>query len=298
MAEIKEVTLDEVQEALRDVYDPEIPVNVLDLGLIYDIKINDGQVYVQMTLTAPGCGMGPYIAQNAEWRIAEIEGVEDVEVDMVFDPPWNPELITEDGKKINKGKIIAIINGRAREILKSERVALNFLSLISGVATTTRKFVDRVKGKNCKICCTRKTVPNLRSIQKYAVRLGGGFNHRFNLSDEILIKDNHIAIDGNIRKLVKRAIKNRKGKKITVEVDNLNQLKKIMGLKFNRILFDNMSPKNLRKAVKLSSKLYETEASGGITLKNVRKIASTGVKRISVGKITHSAPAVDFKLEF
>jgi len=100
MAEIKEVTIDEVQEALRDVYDPEIPVNVLDLGLIYDIKINDGQVYVQMTLTAPGCGMGPYIAQNAEWRIAEIEGVEDVEVDMVFDPPWNPELITDDGKKL------------------------------------------------------------------------------------------------------------------------------------------------------------------------------------------------------
>ena len=94
-----EVTIGEIQEALRDVYDPEIPVNVLDLGLIYDIKIDEGQVYVQMTLTAPGCGMGPYIAQNAEWRIAEIDGVEDVEVDMVFDPPWSPELITEEGKK-------------------------------------------------------------------------------------------------------------------------------------------------------------------------------------------------------
>ena len=95
-----EVTIGEIQEALRDVYDPEIPVNVLDLGLIYDIKIDEGQVYVQMTLTAPGCGMGPYIAQNAEWRIAEIDGVEDVEVDMVFDPPWSPELITEEGKKL------------------------------------------------------------------------------------------------------------------------------------------------------------------------------------------------------
>jgi len=205
---------------------------------------------------------------------------------------------TKDGRKIKKGKVIATIYGKPRAILKSERVALNFLSLISGVATTTRKFVDRVKGKNCKICCTRKTIPNLRSIQKYAVKLGGGLNHRFNLSDEILIKDNHICIDGNIRKLVKKAIKNRKGKKITVEVDNLNQLKKIVDLKFNRILFDNMNTKNLRKAVKLSKKLYETEASGGITLKNVRKIASTGVKRISIGKITHSAPAVDFKLEF
>ena len=205
---------------------------------------------------------------------------------------------TKDGNVINKGRVVAIINGRAKAILKSERVALNFLSLISGVATTTAKFVNKVKGRSCKICCTRKTSPNLRSIQKYGVRLGGGLNHRFNLSDEILIKDNHIAIDKNIRELVKRAIKNKKGKKITVEVDNLKQLKKIMGLKFSRVLFDNMSPKNLRKGIKLSNKLYETEASGGVTLENVRKIASTGVKRISVGKITHSAPAVDFKLEF
>ena len=204
---------------------------------------------------------------------------------------------TQDGRKINKGKIVAIVYGKAKGILKSERVALNFLSLISGTATTTRKFVDRVKGKNCKICCTRKTAPILRSIQKYGVNLGGGINHRFNLSDEILIKDNHIAIDGDIRKLVKRAIKNRKGKKITVEVDNLSQLKKIMDLKFYRILFDNMNIKNLKKGVYLSNKLYETEASGGITLKNVRKIASTGVSRVSVGKLTHSASAVDFKLE-
>jgi len=205
---------------------------------------------------------------------------------------------TRDGRKIKKGKIIATIYGKPKAILKSERVALNFLSLISGIATTTRKFVNKIKGKNCKICCTRKTAPNLRSIQKYGVKLGGGLNHRFNLSEEILIKDNHIAIDGNIRQLVKRAIKNRKGKKITVEVDNLNQLKKIIDLKFNRILFDNMNLKNLKKAVKLSSKLYETEASGGVNLKNVRKIATTGVERISIGKITHSAPAVDFQLAF
>ena len=207
------------------------------------------------------------------------------------------KLKSKDGKKINKGKVVAIVYGRAKGILKSERVALNFLNLISGVATITKKFVDKVQGKSCKICCTRKTTPNFRSPQKYGVKLGGGLNHRFNLSDEILIKDNHISIDGNIRELVKRAIKNKKGKKITVEVDNLNQLKKIMGLKFNRVLFDNMSPKNLRKGVKLSNKLYETEASGGVTLKNVRKIASTGVKRISVGQITHSAPAANFKLE-
>jgi len=203
----------------------------------------------------------------------------------------------KDGKKINKGKIVATVYGKTKGILRSERVALNFLSLISGVATITKKFVDKVKGKSCKICCTRKTSPNLRAIQKYGVKLGGGLNHRFNLSDEILIKDNHIAIEGNIRELVKRAIKNKKRKKITVEVDNLKQLKKILGLKFDRILFDNMNNRNLRKGVQLSKKLYETEASGDITLKKVRKIASTGVKRISVGQITHSAPAVNFKLE-
>ena len=213
------------------------------------------------------------------------------------DKKINFKIKTKDGRKINKGKVVATIHGKAKGILKSERVALNFLSLISGVATTTKKFVDKVRGKSCKICCTRKTSPNLRVIQKYGVKLGGGLNHRFNLSDEILIKDNHIAIDGNIHDLVKRAIKNKKGKKITVEVDNLSQLKKIIGLKFDRILFDNMSLKNLRKGIKLSNKFYETEASGGITLKNVRKIASTGVKRISVGQITHSAPAADFKLD-
>ena len=204
---------------------------------------------------------------------------------------------TKNGKKIKKGNTVAIINGKANGILKSERVALNFLSLISGVATITKKFADKIKGKSCKICCTRKTIPNLRLVQKYGVRLGGGLNHRFNLSDEILIKDNHIAIDGNIRELVKRAIKNKKGKKITVEIDNLSQLKKIKGLKFNRLLFDNMNTKNLRKGIKLVKNQYETEASGGITLKNVRKIAATGVKRISVGQITHSAPAINFKLE-
>ncbi len=213
------------------------------------------------------------------------------------DKKINFKTKTKDGRKINKGKVVAIIIGNAKGILKSERVALNFLSLISGVATITNKFVSKVKEKSCKICCTRKTSPNLRLIQKYGVRLGGGLNHRFNLSDEILIKDNHIAIEGDIRKLVKKAIRNKKGKKITVEVENLSQLKKIMRLKFDRVLFDNMNPNNLRRGVKLSHKFYETEASGGITLKNVRKIASTGVKRISVGQITHSVPAVNFKLE-
>ena len=214
------------------------------------------------------------------------------------DKKINFKANTKDGKKINRGKIIAIIKGKATSILKSERVALNFLGLVSGVATNTNKFVKRVKGKSCKICCTRKTLPNLRLIQKYGVRLGKGINHRYNLSDEILIKDNHISVDKNIRDLVIKAIKNRKGKKITVEIDNLTQLKKILGLKFNRVLLDNMNPKKLRKAVKISKGFYETEASGGITLNNVRKIASTGVKRISIGHLTHSPSAINFRLDF
>ena len=206
------------------------------------------------------------------------------------------DIKKKEGSTIKKGNVIATIEGDFRNILTGERVALNFLSHISGIATITNQFVKKV-GKKSKICCTRKTVPNLRVIQKYAVKLGGGINHRFNLSDEYLIKDNHISTNQNLINIVKKAIKNKKGKKITVEVDNLNQLKQIIGLKFDRILFDNMSPKILRKGIKISKKLYETEASGGVTLKNVKKIAATGVDRISVGTITHSAVAIDLKIE-
>ena len=200
-----------------------------------------------------------------------------------------------DGSNVKKGSLIATIEGKAKNILIAERVALNFLSHISGIATITNKFV-KLAGKKTKICCTRKTIPNLRVIQKYAVKIGGGINHRFNLSDEYLIKDNHIA-SSDLKTLVIKAIKNKKGKKITVEVDNLNQLKSLMGLKFDRVLLDNMSLKNLKKAVKIINGSYETEASGNVNLKTVKLIAKTGVNRISVGSITHSAPAVDFKLE-
>jgi len=202
----------------------------------------------------------------------------------------------KDGSFVKKKSLVAIIQGNAQNILIAERVALNFLSHISGIATKTNKFV-KLAGKKCKICCTRKTIPNLRVVQKYAVKLGGGTNHRFNLSDEFLIKDNHVA-SSNIRELVSSAIKNKKGRKITVEVDNLNQLKQIIGLKFNRVLFDNMSNKNLKLGVKLSKKNYETEASGNISLKTIKSVAKTGVNRVSVGSITHSASAIDFKLEF
>ena len=201
----------------------------------------------------------------------------------------------KDGSKVNNGSLIATIEGRAKSILIGERVALNFLSHISGIATKTNQFVKLV-GKKCKVCCTRKTIPNLRVIQKYAVKLGGGTNHRFNLSDEYLIKDNHIA-SSDLQTLVSLAIKNKKGRKITVEVDNLKQLNTIMGLKFNTVLFDNMSIKNLKAGVKIVQKYYETEASGNINIKTVKSVAATGVNRISVGSITHSTSAVDLKLE-
>ena len=202
----------------------------------------------------------------------------------------------KDGSPVQKNSLIAIIKGQARSLLIGERVALNFLSHISGIATKTNQFV-KLAGKKSKICCTRKTIPNYRVIQKYAVKVGGGTNHRFNLSDEFLIKDNHIA-SSNIRDLVSLAIKNKRGKKITVEVDNLKQFKEVIGLKFDTILFDNMNVKTLKQGVRLAKKYYETEASGNINLKTIKSIASTGVNRISVGSITHSVPAIDFKLEF
>ena len=201
----------------------------------------------------------------------------------------------KDGSLVKKNSLIATIKGSANSILIAERVALNFLSHISGIATKTNQFV-KIAGKKCKICCTRKTIPNYRVIQKYAVKLGGGTNHRFNLSDEFLIKDNHIA-SSDIRELVSLAIDNKRRKKITVEVDNLKQLNKIMGLKFNTVLFDNMSIKKLRTGIKLAKRYYQTEASGNINLKTVKSVAATGVNRISIGSITHSAPAIDFKLE-
>ena len=201
----------------------------------------------------------------------------------------------KEGSIVKKNDVVATIEGRAENILIGERVALNFLSHISGIATKTNQFV-KLANKKTKICCTRKTIPTLRVIQKYAVSLGGGTNHRFNLSDEFLIKDNHIA-SSDIKTLVSLAIKNKKGRKITVEVDNLNQLKKIMGLKFNTVLFDNMNNKTLKAGVRMAKKHYETEASGNVNLKSIKKIAATGVDRVSIGSITHSVPAIDFKFE-
>ena len=199
----------------------------------------------------------------------------------------------KDGKKIKKNRVIAEIKAKTKTILTAERTALNFLNHSSGISTLTSKFVNKVQ-KKTKICCTRKTTPNLRLFEKYAVKKGGGFNHRFNLSDEILIKENHITSETNLKKLIIKA--NKTNKFVTVEIENINQLKEILGYKFKRILFDNMSLGLLKKCLKLCKNRYETEYSGNANLKNVTKISSTGVNRISVGSITHSAKSFDSSL--
>jgi len=200
-----------------------------------------------------------------------------------------------DGKKIKKKKVIAIIKAKKKTILTAERTALNFLNHASGIATITNQFVKKIS-KKTKICCTRKTTPNLRTLEKYAVKKGGGYNHRYNLSDEILIKDNHISASNNLRELVKKAIKTKKI--VTVEIESINQLKQIMGLKFKRILFDNMSSSQLKKCLKLCKNKYQTEYSGNATLKNIKQISKIRINRISVGAITHSAKSFDTTLLF
>ena len=201
----------------------------------------------------------------------------------------------KDGSKIKKNNVIAEIKAKTKTILIAERTALNFLNHASGISTLTNLFVQKVK-KKTKICCTRKTTPNLRLLEKYAVKIGGGHNHRYNLSDEILIKDNHISAEESLKTLVKKAIRTKK--LVTVEIENIYQLKEINGLKFKRILFDNMNTQQLKKCLKLCKNKYQTEYSGNATLKNIKTISKTGVNRISVGEITHSTKSFDASLKF
>ena len=199
----------------------------------------------------------------------------------------------KDGKKVKRNQIIAEITAKTKTILIAERTALNFLNHASGISTITNQYVSKVKNKT-KICCTRKTTPNLRLLEKYAVRKGGGHNHRYNLSDEILIKENHFKSEISLRSIIKKSLKTKK--KVTVEIENLRQLNNVLGLKFNRILFDNVSLGQLKKYLKICKGKYETEYSGNANLKNITKISNTGVNRISVGSITHSAKSFDSSL--
>jgi nicotinate-nucleotide pyrophosphorylase (carboxylating) len=217
----------------------------------------------------------------------------------LIDPALKFAMEIPDGSQAKAGATLAIIEGSARAILTAERAALNFAGHLSGIATATHLLVEAVAGTKARIVCTRKTTPGLRVLEKYAVRCGGGFNHRFGLDDAILIKDNHIAAAGSIESAVERA---RAGiahmTKIEVEVDTLAQLEEALALGIDTILLDNMGPDDLKRAVGLAKSRAVLEASGNVTLATVRAIAETGVDYISSGAITHSAPNLDLALDF
>ncbi|MGZ5930085.1 MAG: carboxylating nicotinate-nucleotide diphosphorylase [Rhizomicrobium sp.] len=217
----------------------------------------------------------------------------------LIDPSLAFDIAAPDGSAVESGSLLATVRGPARAILTGERVALNFAGHLSGVATATAALVEAVKGTGARIVCTRKTLPNLRILQKYAVRCGGGFNHRFGLDDAVLIKDNHIAAAGGIAPVLERV---RAGlghmAKIEIEVDTLAQLEEALSLGADTILLDNMTTDDLRRAVLLTKRRAVLEASGNVTLQTVRAIAETGVDYISSGAITHSAVNLDIGLDF
>lgn len=217
----------------------------------------------------------------------------------LIDPLVNVDLKKKDGDILKPGDVIAIIEGSSRAILTGERTALNFMSHLSGIASVTHKIVKSIEGTKTQVVCTRKTTPGLRLMEKYAVRCGGGMNHRFALYDAVLIKDNHIAIAGGIRKTLEQAKKNVGHMvKIEIEVDTLDQLKEVMALGVDAVLLDNMDPETLKEAVAIVNQRAITEASGRIIPDTARTIAESGVDLISVGWITHSAPILDIGLDF
>jgi nicotinate-nucleotide pyrophosphorylase (carboxylating) len=216
-----------------------------------------------------------------------------------LDPSVTFEPLVTDGDRVEVGSEVARIAGHSRTILTGERTALNLLGRMSGVATATAELVEAVTGTGARISDTRKTVPGLRALDKYAVRVGGGMNHRFGLYDAALIKDNHLVAVGSITQAV-AAVRERvnPGVMIEVEVESLEQLSEALETDADRVLLDNMAPELLRQAVALAGDRITTEASGGVTLENVRELAETGVDIISVGWITHSAPQLDIALDF
>jgi nicotinate-nucleotide pyrophosphorylase (carboxylating) len=216
-----------------------------------------------------------------------------------LDPEARFKRVVEDGGKVAAGGTIVQISGRTRALLTAERTALNFLGRLSGIATLTAAFVEAVDGTGARIACTRKTTPGLRALEKYAVRAGGGVNHRFGLYDAVLVKDNHIAAAGGIAKALER-LGARKGHavKMEVEADSLQQLEEALRFPIDAVLLDNMDAATLRQAVTLVAGRVQTEASGGVSLDNVREIALTGVDLISVGALTHSPRNLDSSLEW
>src|SRR6516165_4355568 len=216
----------------------------------------------------------------------------------LIDPALRIEQLRDDGARISRGEIVAQLKGRARGVLGAERTALNLLSRMSGVATATRALVDAIAGSNAKIVCTRKTTPGLRTLEKEAVRLGGGANHRFGLDDAMLIKDNHLALAGGVRLALERA-RQHAGHlvKIELEVDTLDQLAEALEVGVDAVLLDNMTPETMRRAVEMVDGRAVTEASGRITLETAPAVAASGVDLLSCGWITHSAPILDLGLD-
>lgn len=203
-----------------------------------------------------------------------------------------------DGQRVERGEVVATIKGEVRSLLVAERTALNFLQHLSGIATLTRRYVEAVSGLPVRIVDTRKTLPGLRELEKYAVRCGGGYNHRFGLYDGVLLKDNHLKVCGSIREAVEKARSNSPHlMKVEVEVETLDQLREALEAGADVIMLDNMSVEEMRKAVEIAGDRCLLEASGSIRLENVREVAETGVDIISIGAITMSAPALDFSLE-
>src|ERR1700704_873250 len=231
-------------------------------------------------------------------RILDVYAALDGAVTSHYEVTSHPSIF--DGIRVHPGQQIAVITHNARVILSCERVILNFLQRMSGVATITRKFVDAVAGTRARILDTRKTIPGLRVIDKYAVRCGGGQNHRLDLSDGVLIKNNHIALAGGAATALDRALHNRRGNQpIEIEVRSLDEMRQALEHGAEAILLDNMTPDNVREAVETCSRLTRCpplECSGGITLENVRAYAETGVDFISVGALTHSSAAVDMSM--
>ena len=255
-----------------------------------------GDITSQLTIPADKIATARFVARKPG-RIAGLVCAE--AAFRLVDPSVRFEALQPDGSEVTAGTVLATVTGPARSILTAERVALNFLGPLSGTATATAGLVKAVEGNKARIVCTRKTLPGLRALQKYAVRCGGGFNHRFGLDDAAMVKDNHVQAAGGITAAVTRL---RAGLghmvKIEVEVDRLDQLEEALAIGVDTILLDNMSDSDLRRAVALTNGRAVLEASGNVTLATVRAIAETGVDYISSGAITHSAPNLDIGLDF
>lgn len=219
------------------------------------------------------------------------------EVFKIFDKDVKFEIAAKDGKKVKKNMVLARITGKARTILTCERVALNFLQRLSGISTLTNKFVQKARPYGVKILDTRKTMPGLRFLEKYAVKAGGGQNHRFGLYDGVLIKDNHIKIAGCAANAVRLAKKKYPHDRVEVEAQNLKEVKVAIGTEANIIMLDNMGLKDLKKALRMINGKYKVEVSGGINLKNVREVAKLGIDYISVGALTHSPKGLNISLD-